>query len=147
MGPKLTPLLDSLPQTLSPIERCKVSDAYLKTADKMTIKYNKKEDKNGKPTSQDSSNSEGAQKATCICRCAESRIIAHVSNHKQPQYQMSTSYYGLINSKLDIIVPGKVVLDHKYPSTKPVKNTITGTNVRQPQSTVYVLPFQHICFN
>ena len=75
MGPKLTPSLDSLSDPFTNRKvRSNVLDAYLKP-DKMTIKYNKKEDKNGNPTSQDSGNSEGAQKATCICRCAESREL------------------------------------------------------------------------
>ena len=67
MGPKLTPLLDSLPDPFTNRKvQSKVLDAYLKPVDKMTVKYNKKEDKNGNPTSQDSSNSEGAQNATQI---------------------------------------------------------------------------------
>ena len=72
-----TPLLDSLPDPFTKLKmnrkvQSKVLDAYLKPVDKMTVKYNKIEDKIGNRTSQDSSNSEGAQKATRICRCAKS---------------------------------------------------------------------------
>ena len=53
MGPKLNvgTMLDSLPDPFTNRKvRSKVLDGYLKTADKMTIKYNKKEDKYGNPT-------------------------------------------------------------------------------------------------
>ena len=81
--------------------RSKVLDAYLKTADKMTIKYKKK-----KKTRMETLPVKTSVTVRVPRKLRASvdvqrvpGVIAHVSNHKQPQYRVLTSY-GLIKDVL-----------------------------------------------
>ena len=102
MGPKLTPLLDSLPGPFTNRKvQSKVLDAYLKPVDKMTVKYNKK-----KKTRTETLPVKTAVTVRVPRKLRASvdvqrvpGVIAHVSNHKQPQHQMLTSN-GLIKDVL-----------------------------------------------